>query len=233
MWKDHEPAVSLVAGDFYNTNFFSDGSTAAIAKRDKSKPFWLHLMHQAVHTGDHRSPPAWEQWHGPGPGVGAVSDYQSALHVLDTGIGNLTASLQTHDMWSNTIFGENARQPIKLFFCASFPYHRCCRLPSVHVWHWTPRKESCIHDPATACLSIVLSADNGGDCGYMSGYASNFPLLGRKCQSYDGGTRTAAFVAGGLIPPALHGTTNDGLFHVADWYATLTRLAGVDATDDW
>lgn len=157
MWHDAEPAVDLVAGDFYNTNFFTQGSTDAIAKRNVSKPFWLHLLHQAVHTGDHRSPPEWEQWPG-------QPDYMSALSVLDKGIGNLTESLHAHKMWDNTIF--------------------------------------------------VLSADNGGDCGYNSGYASNFPLLGRKCQSFDGGTRTAAFVAGGLIPAALHGTTNDALVHV-------------------
>ena len=176
MWKDHEPAVDLVGGDFYNTNFFTSGATDAIKNRNVSKPFWLHLLHQAVHTGDHRSPPEWEQWPG-------QPDYMSALHVLDVGIGNLTAQLHESKMWENTIF--------------------------------------------------MLSADNGGDCGYKSGYASNYPLLGRKCQSYDGGTRTAAFVAGGLIPTALHGSVNDDLFHVTDWYHTLTKLAGIDPTDDW
>ena len=176
MWHDHEPAVDLVGGDFYNTNFFTSGAVDAIKNRNSSKPLWLHLLHQAVHTGDHRSPPEWEQWPG-------QPDYMSALHVLDDGIGNLTAQLRESQLWENTIF--------------------------------------------------MLSADNGGDCGYQSGFASNYPLLGRKCQSYDGGTRTAAFVAGGLIPAALRGTTNDDLFHVADWYHTLSKLAGVDPADDW
>ena len=97
MWKDHEPAVDLVAGDFYNTNFFSQGSVDAVARRNVSKPFWLHLMHQAVHTGANRSPPSWEQWPG-------QPDYMSALSVLDKGIGNLTAALRSHGMWDNLIF---------------------------------------------------------------------------------------------------------------------------------
>ena len=36
-----------------------------------------------------------------------------------------------------------------------------------------------------------------------------------------------------MIPVALRGTTNDDLFHVADWYHTLSKLAGVDPADDW
>ena len=40
-------------------------------------------------------------------------------------------------------------------------------------------------------------------------------------QAWEGGTRTAAFVAGGLVPPRLRGTTNDALFYVTDWYAIL------------
>ncbi len=119
MWHDHQPAVDLVGGDFYNTNFFTSGAVDAIKNRNISKPLWLHLLHQAVHTGDHRSPPEWEQWPG-------QPDYMSALHVLDDGIGNLTAQLRESKLWDNTIF--------------------------------------------------MLSADNGGDCGYKSGFASNYPL---------------------------------------------------------
>jgi arylsulfatase A-like enzyme len=62
---------------------------------------------------------------------------------------------------------------------------------------------------------FVLTADNGGD--NPVGAASNYPLVGRKCLSWEGGTRTYAFVAGGLIPPARRGTVNNQLMHVADW----------------
>ena len=150
MWKDHEPAVDLVAGDFYNTNFFSEGSVDAVARRNVSKPFWLHLMHQAVHTGANRSPPSWEQWPG-------QPDYMSALSVLDKGIGNLTAALRSHGMWDNLIFVLSAVRA-NLFVS--------CVILRKAVWNWA--EESC------------HAQDNGGDCGSLSGFASNFPLLGRK-----------------------------------------------------
>ena len=38
-------------------------------------------------------------------------------------------------------------------------------------------------------------------------------------------------VSGGFLPASLRGTTNGVLMHVADWYATLCAIAGVDATD--
>lgn len=89
---------------------------------------------------------------------------------------------------------------------------------------------------------LVLTADNGGDCDKSGSncehsgnceMASNYPLLGRKCTPWEGGTRTAALVSGGLIPAKLRGTESNSLIHVSDWYPTLTKLAGVDPTDDW
>jgi arylsulfatase A-like enzyme len=74
---------------------------------------------------------------------------------------------------------------------------------------------------------LLLSADNGGDCEKSSGdcehsgncqQASNWPLLGRKCTPWEGGTRTAAVVAGGIIPSHLRGTDSTVLIHIADWY---------------
>ena len=83
-------------------------------------------------------------------------------------------------------------------------------------------------------------------------------MRGRKCSPWDGGTRTVAFVSGGFIPAPLRGTKSDVLMHVvrrtnllavdgcllvthvaktvtlleqADWYATVAKLAGVDAHD--
>jgi arylsulfatase I/J len=76
-------------------------------------------------------------------------------------------------------------------------------------------------------MLFMVTSDNGGDCGLPAqtnpkvggapGYASNYPLLGRKCTAWDGGTRTAAFVAGGLVPARLRGSVNDALFYITDW----------------
>ena len=78
---------------------------------------------------------------------------------------------------------------------------------------------------------LWLSSDNGGD--NPVGLASNYPLVGRKCLSWEGGTRTFSFLSGGLIPPAKRGSVNNQLMHVADWYVTFSTLAGVDPNDHY
>ena len=46
------------------------------------------------------------------------------------------------------------------------------------------------------------------------------------------GTRSTAFVSGGVVPASLRGTTSGtSIVHVADWYATFCRQAGVDPKD--
>jgi len=91
---------------------------------------------------------------------------------------------------------------------------------------------------------FLLTSDNGGDCGLpgqptnpsapsQPGAASNYPLLGRKCTAFEGGTRVAAFVAGGRVPPARRGTVSNQLIYITDWYPTFCNLAGVDPRDDY
>eukprot|EP00966_Prymnesium_polylepis_P110120 2548006-Prymnesium_polylepis.1 len=50
---------------------------------------------------------------------------------------------------------------------------------------------------------------------------------------FEGGIRVNAFVSGGFLPQAVRGTRLEGIVHIADWYATLCGLAGVDPTDHW
>lgn len=40
-----------------------------------------------------------------------------------------------------------------------------------------------------------------------------------------------AFLSGGYLPVRLRGGTSDAFIHVADWYATLSTLVGVDPSD--
>ena len=72
---------------------------------------------------------------------------------------------------------------------------------------------------------IILTGDNGGQCmdprhpaEVPYGPGNSWPLYGRKCTPWEGGTRSAALVSGGLIPAALRGTQSTVLMHVADWY---------------
>ena len=74
---------------------------------------------------------------------------------------------------------------------------------------------------------LVVSADNGGaPCG-----GSNYPLRGCKGTFFEGGVRALAFVNGGLLPKSRRGKSTDGFIHIADWYTTFCKLAGVDPDD--
>ena len=73
---------------------------------------------------------------------------------------------------------------------------------------------------------IVYSSDNGG-----TGDGNNYPLRGEKHSNWEGGVRVAAFVSGGVVPPALRGTKNDINTHIVDWYPTFAHLAGVSGDD--
>ena len=74
---------------------------------------------------------------------------------------------------------------------------------------------------------MVVSADNGG-AGCMG---SNYPLKGCKGTYFEGGVRALAFANGGLLPDKVRGTKTEGFIHIADWYPTFCKLAGVDPSD--
>ena len=75
---------------------------------------------------------------------------------------------------------------------------------------------------------LVAFADNGGPLET----SSNFPLRGGKTSNWEGGTRGAALVSGGFVPPARRGTVAEGFIAIEDWFATLCGLAGVDPADE-
>jgi len=78
---------------------------------------------------------------------------------------------------------------------------------------------------------MVLSSDNGGPVDPDESGSTNFPLRGGKYSDWESGVRVAAFASGGFLPAAARGTTNNGMLHIADFYGTYCKLAGVDPTD--
>lgn len=80
-------------------------------------------------------------------------------------------------------------------------------------------------------LLFVTSSDNGGPV-YVNGGANNFPLKGGKISDWQGGVRVNAFVSGGFLPKNMSGKRTDAYIHIADWYGTFCKLAGVNATDE-
>ena len=75
---------------------------------------------------------------------------------------------------------------------------------------------------------LVVTSDNGGA---LNQQGSNKPLRGGKGGSFEGGVRVPAALAGGWLPPQLRGHSSARLMHLADWYATLSHAAGIDAVD--
>eukprot|EP00322_Chrysochromulina_rotalis_P022631 CAMPEP_0115845690 /NCGR_PEP_ID=MMETSP0287-20121206/9485_1 /TAXON_ID=412157 /ORGANISM="Chrysochromulina rotalis, Strain UIO044" /LENGTH=644 /DNA_ID=CAMNT_0003299477 /DNA_START=71 /DNA_END=2005 /DNA_ORIENTATION=- len=77
---------------------------------------------------------------------------------------------------------------------------------------------------------MVFLADNGGPI-YEPGSGNNYPLRGGKYNDFQGGVNANAFLSGGWLPQARRGTIFNGVVHIADWYAMLCGIAGVDSTD--
>ena len=75
-----------------------------------------------------------------------------------------------------------------------------------------------------ATTLLVFSSDNGGAPGNQG---SNLPLQGGKLSTLEGGMRTLTALGGGWLPSELRGATSHAFMHVADWYATLSHVAGV------
>ncbi len=80
---------------------------------------------------------------------------------------------------------------------------------------------------------LLHVSDNGGPAGRLSSGHSgnNWPLRGGKTNNFEGGVRIAAFLSGGFVPADRRGLALDGYIHLADWYPTLSALAGAAPHD--
>lgn len=78
---------------------------------------------------------------------------------------------------------------------------------------------------------LSLVSDNGGPL-YVPGSANNYPLKGGKYSDWEGGVRTTAFMAGGLLPDNLRGTAHGGVVAISDWYGMFLQMASL-GQDEW
>lgn len=72
---------------------------------------------------------------------------------------------------------------------------------------------------------IVFTGDNGGHLMSFDGTSfgsSNYPLRGGKLTLWEGGVRVPAFITG---PGITGGREYSGLFHITDWFSTLTTMS--------
>jgi len=187
-WDGHMPAESIIDEVYYSTNWYTERAIATIQAHDTSKPLWLHLSYQAMHS-PWDEVPSWERQTLDSQFCGGLKRtyrnrtgeencriYADMVSVVDSGVGNVTRALRARGLWEETL--------------------------------------------------VLVTSDNGG-----IGPGNNYPLRGQKMEPWEGGIRVAAFLTGGFLPAQLFGTTSDVFVHIADWYATLASLAGVDPSD--
>lgn len=74
---------------------------------------------------------------------------------------------------------------------------------------------------------LIFVSDNGGQVGDQG---NNLPYRGAKFDSWEGGVRSAAFVAGPLVPPNSQGSTFHGIVSMTDWAPTIVTLAGLNVS---
>ncbi|GFR02792.1 arylsulfatase B [Trichonephila clavata] len=75
---------------------------------------------------------------------------------------------------------------------------------------------------------VVFASDNGGETTlYRNGYASNYPLRGKKFTIWEGGIRVPAFIWSPLLK-LREPRISTQLMYVADWLPTLYTAAGGD-----
>ena len=130
---------------------------------------------------------------------------------------NVHGPFQAPDEWLN-LYPENSTCKIRRTYQAMVSVadnvtgHLVELLKSKNIWDNT---------------FMVVSADNGG----AKCMGSNYPLKGCKGSYFEGGVRSLAFANGGLLPDKMRGTKSEGFIHIADWYTTFCKLAGVDSSD--
>ena len=77
---------------------------------------------------------------------------------------------------------------------------------------------------------VAFLSDNGGPL-YLPGSANNWPLKGGKYSDWEGGVRTCAFVAGGVVPAARRGASYARIVSIADWCGGFLSLSLRAASD--
>jgi leishmanolysin-like peptidase len=168
-----------------------------------------------------------------GPAVGQTGKQHSCFLYTNRAVGLLAR----HD----------ASIPLFLYFSQQVPHMPLTTLPefedpsNIFKMSRTYNAMVACADQATQNITIVLKArgmwdktlmlvasDNGG---HTMRAGNNYPFRGGKYTDFEGGVRTVAFLAGGVLPASAPKKV-DGIVAIADWYATFAYLAGLsDHTD--
>ena len=206
-WDTDRPAHNL-NGTGYEEELFRQRMLSILAAHDPATPLFLNYDSKVAHY-PLQAPTSYQRR------LAWIADdnrrvYHAMVSYLDDQIANVTGTMRALGMWDNTLM----------------------ILSSDNGGY--------VKSPSGACVSETTapelpSSDRGHGTSCFNGEAgaNNWPLRGGKYSMFEGGIRVPAFVSGGFLPAAVRGTRIDAMIHIADWYATLCSLAGVDPTDRW
>mmetsp|Transcript_33133 Transcript_33133/g.100191 ORF Transcript_33133/g.100191 Transcript_33133/m.100191 type:complete len:713 (-) Transcript_33133:78-2216(-) len=100
MWHNEGPGIDVVPEIYYSANFYTERAVGTIEKHPGPEfPLWIHLTYQNVHA-PYVAPPDWEchqypeMWN---------FVFANMVHMLDSGIGNVTAAWKQAGLWDNTL----------------------------------------------------------------------------------------------------------------------------------
>lgn len=174
---------------------------------DQSKPLFLNYDSKVAHY-PLQAPPEYQAKF---PFI--KNDYRRTYHamvaVLDDNLNNVTGKMKSLGMWDNTLMV----------------------LSSDNGGYVKAEDGGC--NTTGTDGSAASDVGHGTACFNGEAGANNYPLRGGKYSPFEGGIRVNAFASGGLLPTAVRGTKLEGMLHIADWYGTLCKLAGVDQHDSW
>ena len=136
--------------------------------------------------------------------------YSAMVNYFDDQLKNITETMKELGMWENTlmIFTSDNGAPVKN------PLGPC------NYTKFTSKLNP--ENPDIGKGTVCFNGEAGGN---------NWPLRGGKYSMFEGGTRVNAFISGGYIPKKMIGKKLNGMIHIADWYGTLSSIAGVDPRD--
>ena len=234
LWLSDAPALGRNGS--YGAFMYAQHLVGALAAHDYSTPVFIYAAWQNTHSplqvpANYLDPSIDTEVKG-----GATKQsYFGMTKCMDECVGNVTKAHKTHGgaaAWANTLVVFSADNGGETFAggnnCAAAPPHCggcCCG--------------GCCCGSCCCCGCCCFCCGCcGGCCSSLRGSASvpdtatglpccaPDPWRGGKYTDFEGGTRVAAFISGGLVPPAVRGTLTNTTVHICDWFVTLSNLAG-------
>jgi arylsulfatase A-like enzyme len=204
LWNSGHPAKAL-NGTMHEEYLFRERIVSIVRNHDKSKPLFLNYNSKLIHY-PLQAPKEYQEK------FSFIKQdnrrmYAAMTNFLDDQLANITGEFKSQGLWDNTL----------MIFTADNGGYVKAENGLCNTTEWTNNTREDV-GKGTACFN--------GESG-----ANNYPLRGGKYSNFEGGIRVNAFASGGYLPKKARGTIENQPIHIADWYGTFCKLAGVNPFD--